>query len=768
MADTSVNGQRKEFDVVGKPNLPGKLSPMLATGKAKFGIDYTHPDMVQAKFLRSPYANAVIKSIDTSAAKALPGVVAVWTWEDENLKPSGGGRGGGMGMGGGGSQLSNIAAMEDQEVGAIVIAENEDICDEALRLLKIEWDVKEPFIDIVEIREKNPPAAAPAGGGRGMGMGFGGGGGSAPGTVTVANNSQGNAQQGLSEADHVIEYSFNMPAYSSHIPNPAGSLSFWFDDPASGQKRLHIEGAVQMLEQAAGQVGQSGKAVQEGLFQGGKYCDWGGRKAQMITPLLSQKIGRPVRCICSRKDMYDFGMNQRLMKLKVGFKKDGLVTAVDDYSLADNGVPGSSSFGSSGDQGYGPWLTTKCTNINQKMDVVSTNRGKMYTSGQHCPFNWDNMTMAFHLIAEKLNMDPIEVATKNIHGPSAKNDPEIPPSYQACINAGKELMKWKWHQARGKKLPDGRMHGASFRYQLCPRHAGMSYSPKLFIDKEGVVHMPTKGPCTGIYAVEGNAGVVAEEMGIRYEDVSIDFDYRETFTPVGGGSDGTTASAWATKECANQLKQQLLQSVAPLLKVEASDLEIRNRKIFSKSDPSKSIPFAQAAAQAASRGELSASARGIKPPAALWPGASKLDTMNIAMCEVAVDEETGAAEVLRFVVAADPGKIIRRTSLESQIDQVLFFSSGCQLSEDYFFDKATGLKLNANMFDYKKPTILDFAQVDKALLETRAGNAAYGANGISHSLANTHLIICAIQNAIGKWVDPPATPDKILKALGKA
>ena len=72
------------------------------------------------------------------------------------------------------------------------------------------------------------------------------------------------------------------------------------------------------------------------------------------------------------------------------------------------------------------------------------------------------------------------------------------------------------------------------------------------------------------------------------------------------------------------------------------------------------------------------------------------------------------------------------------------------------------------MFEYKKPTIMDRAPVEKVLLETRAGNACYGANGISHSLANTHLVIAAIYNAIGKWVDPPATPDKVLKALGKA
>jgi len=84
------------------------------------------------------------------------------------------------------------------------------------------------------------------------------------------------------------------------------------------------------------------------------------------------------------------------------------------------------------------------------------------------------------------------------------------------------------------------------------------------------------------------------------------------------------------------------------------------------------------------------------------------------------------------------------------------------------YDKKTGVKLNTNMFEYKKPTILDRAPVDMDLLETRAGNAAYGDNGISHSLANTHLVITAIYNAIGKWVDPPATPDKVLRALGKA
>jgi CO/xanthine dehydrogenase Mo-binding subunit len=142
--------------------------------------------------------------------------------------------------------------------------------------------------------------------------------------------------------------------------------------------------------------------------------------------------------------------------------------------------------------------------------------------------------------------------------------------------------------------------------------------------------------------------------------------------------------------------------------------------------------------------------------------------MDVATCEVAVDTETGEVEILRFGVVADPGKIMRRTSLESQIDQVMDFSKGCQLQEEFIFDQRTGVKLSTNMFEYKKVSMLDMPRVDLELLETRGSNACYGGSGISHSLANTHLVIMAIHNAIGEWVESPATPDKVLKALGKA
>jgi CO/xanthine dehydrogenase Mo-binding subunit len=408
----------------------------------------------------------------------------------------------------------------------------------------------------------------------------------------------------------------------------------------------------------------------------------------------------------------------------------------------------------------------------------------MYVSGQHCPFNWDSVTTAIYLIAEKLGTDPIDIARLNLHGPDGKDDAGRVPSFDACIEEGRKLMALKHHPAGTKRLPDGRMHGASFRYQMCPRHSFTSYRSKLEL-RDGVVRLPTQGPIFGVFAVECNAMVVAEELGLTYDAVSIDFDYREPFTPVGGGADGTTASAWVTKECAHILKQRILEAAAdeaenppppsmhggfaprgpnPLKGAGPADLDMADGKVFVKADPARALPLKDAVQR-----QIVATYEG-RPPAALWTQGMglKLDTMNAAFCETAVDTETGEVEILRFCVVADPGKVLRPTSLESQIDQVMFFSQGCQLFEDFVYDERTGVKLNANMIEYKKPTILDTPPVERKFLETRAGNAAYGANGISHSLANTHLVIIAIHNATGVWVDPPATPDKVLKALGKA
>jgi xanthine dehydrogenase molybdenum-binding subunit len=792
MADLAgTNGTRKDFRVVGKPNLPGVLSWAQATGVAKFGIDYVVPDMLHAKFLRSPYANARIKKIDTTKAKAIPGVIDVITWEDEDIKKLSSGGDGGFLMGPTQPFLDNQADHEGIEVGAIVVAESEDLCEEALRALVIEWDEQACIVDLRKGRAQDAPiirSAAPASKGGGSRMGSGSNNNPPKqGNVSYSNTNDGDTEKGFKEADHIIEYDMNTAAFSGHIPNPLGTVAWWFDNPTHGEgKNLQIEGVPWGHDQVASTNRVSPEKVfQECMFVGGRYCDWGIRKSQQITPVLAKRTGRPVRCVNRRTDMYDFNLCQRYVHMKIGFKSNGLITAIHDFSIADGGVRGSSVFGNTMDQTYGPYFTTRCKNVKQNMEVVDSNTGMMYVSGQHNPMGWDTLMVGLYLIAEKLQKDPIEIATLNLHGPTSQDDTTPVPSYEACVTALKKMMNWNWHQAGAKKLPDGRMHGASFRYNQCPRHSGGTYNPKLEL-RNGIVRLSSKGPIIGHYGLEANAMTVAEELGLEYKDIRIDLDHHEIYRPFGGGSDGSTASSWAMKECANKLKKLILETAVeeankpaatggimmgapgpkqapnPFKGLKSEDLDMQNGKVIVKNDPSKGLPLAQAV-----RANLFATYSG-RPPLALWNQRGKeLDTMNVATCEVAVDEETGEVEILRFGVVTDTGKIMRQTSLEGQIHQVLDFTKGCQLQEEFIYDPKTGVRLSTNMFEYKKVSMLDMPRVDLELLETRAGNACYGSNGISHSLANTHLIIMAIHNAIGKWVESPATPEKVLKALGK-
>ncbi|MDR0842617.1 MAG: molybdopterin-dependent oxidoreductase [Acidobacteriota bacterium] len=743
MADIEgYNGERAHFEYVGHPKkfFPGKLSYNLATGKAKYGADAVAPDMLFAKFLRSPYAHAHIRSLDASAAKAIPGVVDIVRWDDPDLKP----------LAQGGSFIGDTAYQEDQEVGAIVVAESEELCDAAIKALKIDWEERKPIVDPRDGLKEGAPVLTPA---------------SKEGkpNVTVAQKIDGDVEAGFKQADQIIEFDFQLPPMVSHIPNPSGGLSYWYDDDYSSEgKCLHLEGTVFMgASNVAGMYNiPTEKLRAVTLYQGGKYCDWGFRKSQLITPLLARRTGRPVRCVNKRENHYDFFINQHFVHAKVGFKNDGVITAVHLYSVADNGIPGSSNFGSTMDMNYGPWYTTRCLNITQIMDAVTTNRGNMTLSSQFCPFAWDTMTVAEHIIADKLGLDPIEVATRNLHGSTSQTDYTPQPSYQACIEAGKKMMNWQYHQKGEKKLPDGRMHGMAFRYQMCPRHAFSGYSATLYV-KGGKLVMPTQGPCTGMFATEACAMVAAEEVGAKWEDTVIEYDKKAVFSPVGGGSDGTSASAWVMKECAGLLRKKLFEAVAPQLNAKPEELDAANSEIFVKSDPSRKMPLGAA-------GTVGATFEG-RPPEAIWSQMGKaLDTMNTLYCEVAVDTETGEVEVLKHGISMDPGKVLRWTSMESQIQQVMMFSEGIQLKEEFLFDPQSGVRLTANMFDYKKPTIVDIAPTNFSVQETRIGNAAYGSGGISHSMANTHIIICAIHNAIGKWVDPPATPARVLAALGKA
>jgi CO/xanthine dehydrogenase Mo-binding subunit len=750
MADLDGNnGQRAEFNAVGRANVPGRLSYSMATGMAKYGGDAVVPDMLHAKYLRSPYGRVNIKSMDVSKAKALPGVVEIVTWDDPEAQEI-------SKRGAREPLIPRDAETENQEIGAIVVAETPEICDEALRLIEVEWDVLPTITDALDgIKPGAPAIKFPV--------------------KPPSSSATGDVETGFREADHVVEFDWVQGRRASHPPNPNVSVAWWAQDPWGYEgKTLFIEGVCPTwgsFELRPMYNVTYDKLFRKTLFQGGRYCDWFHRRSQMVTPFLSQRTGRPVRCENERTHEYYPGGQQRVAHVKLGFNNDGLITAVEEDVVNDSGSPREGAFGWGGSIAFSPFNTTRCLNIKSNSQSVFTNSG--YSMGsQTSPFDWDAMTYAEQAIAEKLGMDVLDVALKNVHGPASQQDPGIPPGLKMCIEKGKEIMNWKYHPAGAKKLADGRLHGYGFRYALSPRHAQQPYTATVTVQADNKVYVPLKGPWMGVYAAEANALVVAEEMGAKVEDVILNYDEKNIFTPVGGGSDGTTASAWVMKEAAVRCKKLLLELAAKSRSFNTSpeNLDTKDSMVYLKSDPSKAFPFGKFIADEGFGDhdlDITATYFG-RPPATTWnQGGKVLDVMNTSFCEVAVDPETGQTEVLKYVVVCDPGKVLRMTSFEGQLHQAMFFSHG-GLLEEFIYDKATGVKLNTNMFEYKKPTILDLGPIETDSVETRSGNACYGASGISHCMAAPQLPVVAIQHAIGKFVETPATPDRVLKALGKA
>ena len=751
MADLDgSNGQRTEFKAVGRANVPGRLSYTIASGRAKFGSDFIVPDMLHAKFLRNPHGRVKIKSIDISKAKTLEGVVDILTWEDPEIQKMKGTRE---------PLLVDESDTEDEEIGAVVVAVSPEICDEALKLIQVDWEVLPTVVDPRDSLKPGAPFVRID-----------------PKSLASKPFTTGDVEAAFKNADHIVEFDWAQSLTASHPPNPNGGVAWWTQDP------LGVEGPALYIEGVCPTWGSFqlrpmydlnfDKLYRGTTFQGGKYCDWTIRRAALITPLLSRRTGRPVRCVNTRQNDFYTANPQRYMHTRVAFTKEGIVKGVHETQIGDQGAPGKGarafSMGAY-EAMFSPFNTTRCVNLRSDAQGAYTSSGKI-TGSQTSPYNWDAMTIAEQIVAEKLGMDPIDVALKNVHGPA--DDPNgIPPSLKQCVDKGKKAMNWNWHPAGAKKLPDGRLHGLSFRYALSPRHAQQPYTATVTIQGDNKVYVPLKGPWIGVYAADACALVVAEELGAKVEDVILLYDNKAIFTPVGGGSDGTSASAWVMKEAAVACKKTLLELAALKFKARPEDLDTKDTMVYLKTDPGKAIPFGQFIAdEGFSDHDLDITATYFgRPPETTWhKGGKVLDVMNASFCEVAVDAETGGVEVTKFVVVCDPGKVLRMTSFEGQLHQAMFFSQGGGLSEEWIYDKSTGVKLSTNMWEYKKPTMLDFGPIETYAVETRSGNACYGATGISHCMAAPLLPVCAVANAIGQWIAPPVTPDKVLRALGKA
>jgi xanthine dehydrogenase molybdenum-binding subunit len=422
--------------------------------------------------------------------------------------------------------------------------------------------------------------------------------------------------------------------------------------------------------------------------------------------------------------------------------------------------------------------------------------------------NCSFVNLIINKVAAHLGMDPIKVQLLNdgSHGhdmawldESVKKPYGMPArdSLREVIEAGKAAFDWdnKWHPPGARKLPNGKMHGVGFYAVSCwATGVRKSTAPGIFVAKDGTATILFRRPDCGQSAPTTYCQIVADEMGFRYEDVKtefIDFCCFDAAHPA--GSLGSTLNTPGLVVNARRMKKLLLEYAVklpaktrnlrgpatsptdfPFRGKRIEELEIRDSVIFEKANPENRMPVRRIASYYVG-GTFSEGGPffvGSMPPE--LPDVKDEFKMGRQCCfvEVEVDTETGQVDITKLVHPYDVGQSINPDVNDQQLYGGAYQGLGVSATEAIHYDPQTGVKLNDNLIGYPVLTMLDIGPIESPIIETHLGWSTYGLFGCSEAgkaATAAALLVPAVYNAIGEWIeDTPVTPDRILKALGKA
>jgi CO/xanthine dehydrogenase Mo-binding subunit len=793
-----------EYRSVGKRGVRRIDGYEKATGYAKYTMDVKLPGMLYMRFLTCPYPHAEIKSMDTSKAEALPGVRAVLRYDDPELPP-------GANLGGheiaDAPILPRVAHFQGEEVGAAVAADSEEIAEEALKLIEVEWKERPFNLDPEEAIKPGAPLTNPEAFPNGN-----------IGNLDMVNvEEHGDVEKGFAEADKIIEFKFKQGYNTWAGPECPCGVFRWngeYPEVWVKQQRPHI--AKRAIASWFGGVPMNRIQI-HCLYQGASFGGWsqmgwnlGGHYCAAV---VAKRTGRPVKWMFNRReDFYGGEMDTGVYYFKVGFKLDGTITAVKGRSVVVNQAMPVFGFVKHFAE------NTKIHNIYGKTDAVWVNKGP--TTATRCEQNSNCYCLneVFSRVASELGLDPVELALKHDgaegHDLAWLDEQKVKLGFQArdslkeCLEKGKKAIGWdeKRHQPGAKRLPNGKLHGLGFVWTHEWDDSGGTSEIAIRLERnDGTATILGCRSDIGVNAETAYCQVAADELGMRIEDVHYKAQVDATFfamTP--DTSTNMSVNGYAARNAARLLKQQILEvATSPVVTQLGSaqpafpgkkpeDLDIKDSVVYEKANPSNRKTLAELAKMAGAQGPASTSPG--EPfrtgqPYLNYPYARPLFAHSwqvqmgtyadarLRFCrqahfmEVEVDDETGEVEVKKVVTVNDVGRVINWEGCEGQQYGGAFMGIGRGRSEEIVHDPHTGVMLNGNLLNYKIPTMLDIDSVDTFLVETGMGYGPYGLVGIGEDIATVTptLIGLAVQNAIGKWVDySPVTPDKVLKALGRA
>ncbi|MDK2986689.1 MAG: xanthine dehydrogenase molybdenum-binding subunit [Clostridia bacterium] len=741
------------------------------TGKAKYTDDFMERDMLVGKILRSPYAHAIVKNIDVSKAKALPGVEAVLTYKDVpdnkyataghpySLDPKHRDR-----------EDRTILTKKARFVGdeiAAVVATDDLTAEKALKLIDVEYEVLEPVLTPEDALKENAPLIHEEYDNN---------------IISDFGYQIGDVEESFKESDYIFEDEFETSIVQHcHLEN---HISYAYVD---ADDRIVIVSSTQIPHICRRIVGQAlgipwGRIRVIKPYIGGGF---GNKQDVCLEPLnaaLTLAVGgRPVKIDLSREECMIATRTRHAFKykFKTGVSKDGKLIATHITAISNNGAYASHghSIAMSAGTKFRPLYSFKSI----KFDPVTVYTN-LPAAGAMRAYGVPQIKFALesHMenIARKLNMDPIEFRRRNLLGEGyvdpLNGNKVLSCGIHECIAKGKELINWDEKKEKYKNQTGIKRRGlgmACFSYASGTHPVGLELAgARIVLNQDGSVQLQIGATEIGQGSDTVFAQMVAEVLGIPVDMVHVVSTQDTDISPFDTGayaSRQTYVTGMAVKKAALEIKEKILNFVWGMTDIPAEALDIEDANIVYKHSGEVVMPLSKVAMQTYYDTVFA------KPITSDTSNNARVNAMSfgVTFAEVEVDIKTGKIEVVEIFNVHDSGKIINPQLAEGQVHGGVSMGIGYALSEEMLFDEKTGKPLNNNLLDYKLPTIMDTPDIGVAFVETHDPTGPFGNKSLGEppAISPAPAIRNAVLDATGVAFDRiPMTPQRVFEKFKEA
>jgi xanthine dehydrogenase YagR molybdenum-binding subunit len=706
------------------------------SGRAVYTADVQLPGMLWGKILRSPYPHARIKKIDVQKAEKIPGVWLVLTYENIPKIPFYGGQT---------FLLDKTIRFAGEEV-ACVIADNEERAEDAREEISVEYEPLPFVLQPEEALNPGAPQIHPAGnlvrGGPDV-------------------YERGNIDRGFTGAEVMVEEVFKTSTALHNAMETHGSVALWEGDQlVIWDSTQHIFGvraqAAQLLDISLNKV----RVIKQ--YMGGGFGSKNSMGRYTLLAALGAKMtGRPVKILLDRHEENLAAGNRpaSVQYLKIGARRDGTLTAIHlrAYTAAGAYILIPPAVGGPVRQLYScPHVKTEQYAVFTNTGPLSAFRGPGYVEGTLA------LESAMDELAQKLSMDPLDLRLRNYTEINQiTGQPYSTKGLREAYERGAREMGWA---QRSKEEKGSKRKGFGMASQIWggsggpPAYAWVKINP----DGSAVVLSGTQDLGTGTKTVL--AQIAAEELGIPMDKISVQIGDTQInpYAPISAGSMTLPSVGPAVRTAAYDAKRQLLDIAAQVLQVPGEGLEIQNGSLQS---PKLQQPVLLKDMLANLRNFMIVG-RGARSPN---PEGVHVNTVGAQFVELEVDVETGEVNIIKFIAVHDSGRVINPLTISSQIEGGVIQGLGFGLIERRVVDRKTGVVLNANLEDYRMPTIQDAPEIISQMVDRpdlRANNLGSKGVGEPPIIPTAAAVANAIADSLKVRIrELPITREKVLKAL---